>query len=164
MANKFVDAYLVYNLIMKLITPFNKWPAYKLGIIDDEGTVLRPQHSLKTVAEHEAWGRFDIMTANLKKILGKLPGGKTRLANYAAAAFLFKEHANYNEDSLDQLNEDFTAYLKLFEDGEVPANNVGGGNIAGVGIGPKGEPPMGRNVQLKRLRKIMKRKPVNVGT
>lgn len=25
---------------------------------------------------------------------------------------------------------------------EVAVNNVGGGNIAGVGIGPKGEPPM----------------------
>jgi len=25
---------------------------------------------------------------------------------------------------------------------EAPVNNVGAGNIAGVGVGPKGEPPM----------------------
>lgn len=28
---------------------------------------------------------------------------------------------------------------------EVPVNNVGGGNIAGVGVGPQGEPGINKN-------------------
>ena len=35
-----VDLFLVYQFIRRLATPFNKWKAYELGIIDDEGKVL----------------------------------------------------------------------------------------------------------------------------
>jgi len=38
---------------------------------------------------------------------------------------------------------------------EVPANNVGGGQIAGLGVGPQGEP----GVDLKKRKKVM---PFNV--
>lgn len=34
--------------------------------------------------------------------------------------------------------------MKLKEDGLVPTNNVGGGAIAGVGVGPQGEPGIKR--------------------
>lgn len=35
--------------------------------------------------------------------------------------------------------------------GGAPANNVGGGNIAGLGIGPQGEP----GVNLKKKKKVV---------
>lgn len=151
--SKIADAYLVYNLVKRLITPFEKWEAFKLGIIDKEGKVLKTRSEL-TAKEQDAWGYFDIAVANLKKILGKLPGGKTRLASYAAAMFLFKEQKNYTIDQLDQLAEDF---IKQNED--VAVNNVQLGNIAGVGIGAQGEPP-GKAAILKAL---LKRKKLNVG-
>lgn len=37
--------------------------------------------------------------------------------------------------------------------GSVPANNVGAGNLAGMGIGPKGEPGVPVSVQKRRYRK-----------
>jgi hypothetical protein len=157
MANKVLDAYLVYQLVQRLVTPFEKWDAYKLGIIDKDGNVLR---KAETPKEKSAWGRFDIMVANLKKLLGKLPGGKSNLANYAAAAFLFKEQTNYEDATT--LEENFILYLRQFED--VAVNSAGGGNIAGIGVGPQGEPPMGRNAQLKRIKKMLKRVPPNVAT
>jgi hypothetical protein len=46
---------------------------------------------------------------------------------------------------------------------DVAANNVGQGNIAGVGIGPKGEPP-GKTALLNRVKSMLKRKPANVAT
>lgn len=46
---------------------------------------------------------------------------------------------------------------------DVAVNNVGQGNIAGVGIGPKGEPP-GKTSLLNRVKSLMKRKPANVAT
>jgi len=44
---------------------------------------------------------------------------------------------------------------------DVAVNNVGQGNIAGVGVGPNGEPP-GKTALLKRVKSMLKRKPVNV--
>lgn len=158
MANKILDAYLVYQLVQRLATPFENWDACKLGIIDKNGNVLRQPNNQK---ESKAWGRFDIMVANLKKLLGKLPGGKSKFANYAAAAFLFKEqNTPHNDTTL--LEENFSAFLMQFED--VAANSAGAGNIAGIGVDPQGEPPMGRLAQLKRLRKMLGRKAPNVAT
>jgi hypothetical protein len=45
-----------------------------------------------------------------------------------------------------RMNEDGGAMV-----GGSPANNVGGGNVAGLGIGPQGEP----GVDLKRKKKVM---------
>jgi hypothetical protein len=130
--NKFIDLFLVYQFVKRIITPFNKWPAYELGIIDDKGKVLIKKSSLDTEAS-KAWGYFDIMCANLKKILGKLPGGQTRIASIAAAAFLFKEHREKDYTDAKLLEEDFTAFLSseelrdfLGEDmvSSVPANAI----------------------------------------
>ena len=46
---------------------------------------------------------------------------------------------------------------------DVAVNNVGQGNIAGGGVGPNGEPP-GKTALLKRVKSMLKRKPVNVAT
>lgn len=40
------------------------------------------------------------------------------------------------------------------EDGIAPANNVGGGNIAGAGVGPQGEPGFKRKQKTKVLKRF----------
>ena len=55
-------------------------------------------------AQRQAFGIFDLMILNLKKVLAKVPGGSTRFASYAAALFLIKEYNHFSEDSL--LTED----------------------------------------------------------
>lgn len=161
MANKLVDSYLIYQLVSRLIKPFAQWDACKLGIIDKNGNVIKHRKDL-TPEEQNAWGYFDILVANIKKMIGKLPGGKTRLANFAAAAFLMKEHKRYTEDQIDQLVEACEKHLvSLQEDMAVAVNNVGQGNIAGVGIGPNGEPP-GKFAVMKKAR-MLTRKKLNVG-
>lgn len=155
MANVIGDAYLVYNLVKRLITPFDKWPAYKLGIIDAKGNVLKKRSQFKSSEEANAWGYFDIAVANLKKILAKLPGGSTRLASFAAAAFLFKESKQYDFEKNEDIvifEEKFKNYLAVVED--VAVNNVGGGQVAGLGVGAQGEPP-GR---VALITKMLKRK------
>ena len=162
MASKLVDSYLVYQLVSRLITPFEKWEAYKLGIIDKDGNVIKKRATL-TPQEQDAWGFFDTLVANIKKMIGKLPGGKTRLANFAAAVFLMKEHSKYSEDQIDLLVEACEKHLvSLSEDaGAVAVNNVGQGNIAGVGVGPNGEPP-GKLAVMTKAR-MLTRKKLNVG-
>jgi hypothetical protein len=160
MAGKIIDAALTYALLKRLVTPFNKWPAFKLGIIDAEGKVLRPRKTLDA-KEKESWGRFDILAANIKKIIQRVPGGKTHIASIAAAAYLFKEGIDIsNQQSLEKslfnyLKEDG---LPVAGDTGSVANIVGGGRIAGVGIGPQGEPPVRRAPRLARIKSMMKKK------
>lgn len=95
-----VDLFLVYQFVRRLATPFDKWEAYKLGIIDADGKVLKKRKTLKTKKEEQAWGLFDIMLANIKKLLSKLPGGSSKIASYAAALFLIKEYKHFSDESL----------------------------------------------------------------
>lgn len=142
MAGRILDTFLVYQFIKRLATPFNKWKAYELGIIDDEGNVLKKRKELETQQEKNAWGYYDILVTNLKKLLAKLPFGRTRLASFAAAAILLKEYEerSIDPDNIDLLEEKLTQQYNNLLTEEVPANNAGAGNIDGIGVGPKGEP------------------------
>lgn len=80
MVNKQLDEYLVQQIISRLILPFDRWPAFKYGIISKEGKVLRKKSTLKTTAEQESWGYLDILACNLRKILSDYPTTKMKLA------------------------------------------------------------------------------------
>ena len=67
------DYYLTYKFIKALIQPFDKTDAYKLGIIDDEGNILKKKRDLKTSEEKDAYGYFNRMVWNLKKLIQKVP-------------------------------------------------------------------------------------------
>lgn len=164
-----VDLFLVYSFIKRLATSFEDWPAYKLGIIDKDGNILKKRRDLSTVAERQAFGVYDLMILKLKKLLAKVPGGQSKMASYAAALWLIKEHQEIEsyvdtlteEDLMDKFNHymDYTTealdvnkkFEMMFEDGEGGgiANSVGSGNIAGIGVGPKGEPGVPKKVQKK---------------
>ena len=101
-----VDLFLVYQFVRRLATPFEKWDAFEQGVIDKDGKVLIKRKKFTTAAQRKSWGVFDIMIANLKKILAKVPGGSSRLASYAAALYLIKEHNHFTDETL--LSEDMT--------------------------------------------------------
>ena len=48
MANRAVDMLITYRVVKLLVTPWEKQEAFKLGIIDKKGNVLRPNKTLKT--------------------------------------------------------------------------------------------------------------------
>ena len=98
-----LNLFLVYQFLKRLATPFNQWEAFKLGLIDAEGNILKRRKDLKAVKERDAFGVYDLMVLNLKKLLGKVPGGKTRLASYAAALYLLKEWNHFTDQT--NLNE-----------------------------------------------------------
>ena len=125
MASPAIDAFITFRFLKLLVTPFNKTEAYKLGIIDERGKVLRKYKTLERVAERQAYTILHRLVFNVKKLIEKLPGGKSRLASYAAALFLIKEHVNQYHDSDGKLVEkEFYKYLKdndliEEEDGEI---------------------------------------------
>lgn len=122
MAGKIVDIFLVYQFIRRLVTPFTEWEAYKLGIIDADGNVLKPRDSLNTT-EKQAWGYFDVLVANLKKLLGKIPAGKSAIASYAAAILLLKEQNQVRWELVlnnNLLIGEFRNQLRLVEEEGMP--------------------------------------------
>jgi hypothetical protein len=177
-----VDLFLVYQFIRRLATPFNKWPAYELGIIDEKGNVLKKRKDLNLDRERKAFGIFDVMILNLKKILAKIPGGSSRMAPYAAALYLIREWNHFSDGSLltedvsdEQLNESielfydrYVNYIQLSEDvnkkehldsifeqrfsEDAPTMSAGSGAIAGIGVGPDGEPGF-TPAQMKKYKK-----------
>ena len=88
------NIYFVYQFLKKLVTPFEKTEAFKLGIIDEKGKILKRRRDLETDDEKSAYNLSDTLVWNLKKILGKIPLGKSKLASYAAALWLIKEQDN----------------------------------------------------------------------
>lgn len=93
------DLLTLYNFLRRLTTPFTEFYAYELGLIDDEGTVLK-KRSQMTSKEKEALTRFDVLILNLKKLLAKVPGGNTRIGTFTAALLLLKEDEVLNGEML----------------------------------------------------------------
>jgi hypothetical protein len=108
--------WIVYMIIKKLTTPFKDTEAFKLGIIDAKGNVLRKRHTLKTRQEKDAYTSLDTLVFNLKKMIERLPGGQSRLASFAAALYLIRETRNYEllNSNTDMLYEGFVEYLNDF--------------------------------------------------
>ena len=113
MASTAIDAFITFRFLKLLVTPFNKTEAFKLGIIDERGKVLKKYRTLERIEERQAYTILHRLVFNVKKLIEKLPGGKTRLATYAAALFLIKEHVDQHHDSDGKmLEKEFYKYLK----------------------------------------------------
>ena len=90
--NRGVDLLIAYRVIKMLVTPFNKTDAYKYGIIDEKGKVLRPYRTIKSDQEKRAYTMLHRFVFNLKRILARV-GIRGALGSFAvAAALLFKEN------------------------------------------------------------------------
>lgn len=171
-----VDLFMVYQFIRKLVKPFDEWEAYDLGIIDKDGTVLIKRKDFTKGAEAKAFGVFDVMILNLKKLLEKVPGGSSRLASYGAALFLIREWSHFTDNTLltedvtdSQIEESIELFIGRYVHYNIDKDNVNpiceepvtnlasGGKIAGIGVGPDGEPPKKK----KKLNDILRRKNVN---
>ena len=113
MASTAIDAFITFRFLKLLVTPFNKTEAFKLGIINERGKVLKKYRSLEREEERKSYTILHRLVFNVKKLIEKLPGGKTRLATYAAALFLIKEHVNeYHDSDGVLLEKEFYKYLR----------------------------------------------------
>lgn len=138
---RIIDNLAAIRLIWLLATPFEKFDAYKLGLIDAAGTKLK---KAETSQEKNATSMLHRLVWNLKRIISLAPGGKTRIGSLVAAYLLVKEaqENDYNEFQLEEEvisryqtlreirfieEEKLVEYaLSLLEDGEgAPTNATG---------------------------------------
>ena len=95
MANRPVDLLIAYRVIKMLVTPFDKQPAFKYGIIDKDGNVLKKYNTIKGTEEKRSYTILHKFVFNLKRILAKV-GIRGALGSFAvAAALLLKENKEY---------------------------------------------------------------------
>ena len=113
--SRLVDNLIAYRILSMLVTPFDKTPAYRLGIIDEKGKLLRKMTELRTDEERNGYTYLHRLVFNLKRILIKLPGGDSRLKNIVAAFFLIKECYEKN-DTTALLEEKYMVILQKLED------------------------------------------------
>ena len=140
-----IDLFVTYRFIKLLVTPFDKMPAYKLGIIDKDGqrvmekTVSRGMQptQLKTDEEKSAYTVLHKLVFNIKKIFGKVPGLRTKLGTYAAALFLLKDTFKEHVEDPDIFEKEFMKYLK--EEGYEIDNTISEEVIGFGEVLPKGE-------------------------
>ena len=97
---KATDTVYTLRFLRLLTTPWEETNAYKEGLIDDEGNKLR-----KPVTEKDksVYNMFHRLVFNVKKLINKAPGGKSKLASYASALYLIKENLNLSDKSIEKI-------------------------------------------------------------
>ena len=83
MASRGIDFLITYRVVKLLVTPFEKQEAYKFGIIDNKGKVLKKYKSLKQ-RKKENLILLHRFVFNLKRILQKVGLG-SKLSSFAVA-------------------------------------------------------------------------------
>lgn len=94
------DLFYAYRFIKLLVTSWEKTDAFKLGIVDEDGKILKKSSQLKTSDEKSAYTVFHRLVFNIKRLLNKLPFGKSKLASWATALFLIKEETGMSEEAM----------------------------------------------------------------
>jgi hypothetical protein len=140
-----IDLFVTYRFIKLLVTPFDKTPAFKLGIIDKDGnrimekTVSRGMQPTQLIGDEKraAYTVLHKLVFNIKKIFGKVPGLRTKLGTYAAALFLLKDTFKEHVEDPDVFEKEFMKYLK--EEGYEIDNTISEEVIGFGEVLPKGE-------------------------
>ena len=140
-----IDLFVTYRFIKLLVTPFDKTPAFKLGIIDKNGnrikekTVSRGMQPTILIGDEKksAYTVLHKLVFNIKKIFAKVPGLRTKLGTYAAALFLLKDTFKESVDDPDMFEKEFMKYLK--EEGYEIDNTISEEVIGFGEVLPKGE-------------------------
>lgn len=100
-----INYYMIYSFVKTLTLPFDKWDAFKTGVIDKSGNIIVKKDD-RDRAQKASFGPFEVLMRNLKRFLSKLPGGASTIGSFAAALYLLKEHKLFDESSMLLESED----------------------------------------------------------
>lgn len=99
--SRFVDSVIAYRILRMLTTPFKETDAFRLGIIDENGKELKKMRDLNSADEKDAYSILHRMIFRIKRIIEKVPVENKKLATFAAALALIKEHADAKSEPVD---------------------------------------------------------------
>lgn len=109
------DVYYTFKFLKTLVTKWEDMPAFKLGIIDDNGKYIWDKEKSMSSEEKDAYTVFHRLVFNIKRVMQKVPFGRSRLASYAAALFLLREQTGMTDEQiahvLDEAGFDIDSFL-----------------------------------------------------
>jgi hypothetical protein len=138
-----ITSFTLYKFLDALTMPFVKTDAYKLGIIDAKGNLLKNIHTLNPT-EKAAYNDFYQLVFSLKKLLMKVPDPYVRasLSNVVGSLRVISEECESlggnGEEFITRALRELYACRLLNEEGEggvvstTPANSVSAGGIYGL--------------------------------
>lgn len=97
---KAADTVYTLRFLRLLTTAFVDTNAYKEGLIDDKGNKLKKPFTEK---EKSVYNYFHRLVFNIKKLIAKVPGGSSKIATYASALYLIKEHLNLSDKNINKI-------------------------------------------------------------
>lgn len=167
-----VDTFILYEFLRRLTTPFDQMPAFRMGLIDRDGKFLKKRDQY-TQSEKDALTYFDVLIINLKKLIGKIPGGSSQIGTFAAALLLLKEHKNIREDNIENVIFELDDKLKMYMEDvatampDAPTNTTAGveGLLAGgLKVSPAARSKYKKkNIQdTKKLMTLIRRRPAKL--
>lgn len=141
-----LDTVYTFRFLKILSTKWENTKAYKLGIVDENGEPLKKSKDLMSNEEKDAYTPFIRLIFKLKRLMGKIPGGKSAVARYGAAIALIKEHEEEVTSmgiNLKMLEEGLRQYIGTDELNECDGSGDGGPTNKTSGIAGK-EQPLGK--------------------
>ena len=99
------DLFYTFRFLKLLVTPWDKMEAYNLGLVDENGKRIKSV-KIDDPKKKAAYTPFHRLVFNVKRLINKAPGGKTKIASYLAGLYLIKEKYNLDEDSLLKIVEE----------------------------------------------------------
>jgi hypothetical protein len=94
------DTFYAFRFLRLLTTPWEETGAFKAGILDKDGKVInKPQ----TSEEKAVYNLFHRLVFNVKRLLNKVPFGKTTIASYITALFLIKEETGMSDEVISEI-------------------------------------------------------------
>jgi len=100
-----VDTYITYRIVTTLVKKWEHQDAYEFGIIDKKGKVLKKYKELKDRKEKDSYSVLIRFIFNLKRMMEKIPGGKSKIGSYAVAALVFLREEAEDDNELKKLLE-----------------------------------------------------------
>ena len=139
-----IDLFVAYRFLRILTTPWEDQDAFKFGIIDKDGKLLRKVNTLKTDEEKKSFTLLHRLVFNLKRILHKIPLVKSKIGTYATALFLLKQSVVTDDEESSMIEKTFTNWL--IDNGYAHPNDL---EEAVIGIGenlPKGKYKLNQDI------------------
>lgn len=100
------DMVYTFRFIRMLVLDWKSWDAYKQGVIDEKGKRIKSQ-PLDTDARKSSYTPFIRLTANIKRMLNKVPGLGNSFGSFAAGLFLIKERFDLADNQLEKILSEF---------------------------------------------------------
>jgi hypothetical protein len=104
--SRLADTVYAFRFVRLLVQKWENTGAFKAGILDKDGNNIIKSKDVPA-KDKQFYTYFHRLVFNVKRLLGKVPGGKSTLGSIAAALYLIKEHTKMSDDAFEKALVDY---------------------------------------------------------